>query len=209
MSPAGGSIPSRSRVPSPSGPDDQDLVARLRQGDERAFETLVRTYGPRLRAVAQRLLQDRAEAEDALQEALLSAFRSLAQFKGEARLSTWLHRIVVNVSFMRLRSRRRKPEESIEPLLPTFLADGHQAKPGGRWNPNPEEELGRKETCARVREAIGRLPESYRTVLILRDIEELDTEESAQLLGTSITATKIRLHRARQALRTLLARQFE
>jgi RNA polymerase sigma-70 factor (ECF subfamily) len=208
MSLASDPIPSTARVAA-AVPDELDLLARLRQGDERAFETLVRNYGPRLRAVAQRLLQDRAEAEDALQEALLSAFRSLAQFKGEARLSTWLHRIVVNVSFMKLRSRRRKPEESLEPLLPTFLADGHQAKPGGPWKPNPEEELGRKETCARVREAIGRLPESYRTVLILRDIEELDTEESARLLGTSITATKIRLHRARQALRTLLAAHFE
>lgn len=159
-------------------------------------------------AVARRLLRVEEDARDAVQEAFLSALKSIDSFAGEARLSTWLHRIVVNAALMKLRTRRRRPERSIEEMLPTFLSDGHQAQPPSPWRQSVSGELERAETRALVRNRIDELPEAYRTVLILRDIEELDTEETARLLSCSVNAVKTRLHRARQALRTLLAPQF-
>jgi len=138
-----------------------------------------------------------------VQEAFLSAFRSIDRFQGNARLSTWLHRIVVNAALMKLRTRRRKPEEPIDALLPGFLPDGHREERSGPWQPSAA--LERREQQALVRAAIDRLPDSYRTVLLLRDIEELDTAEVAEMLGLSPAVVKTRLHRARLALRELLA----
>ncbi len=155
-------------------------------------------------AVARRMLRNDEEARDALQEAFLLAFRGLPNFQGQSRLSTWLHRIVVNAALMKLRRRRAHPEESIEPLLPTFLEDGHSTHSYGDWSESAETLLERAEVCSLVRASIDRLPKTYRTVLLLRDIEELDTTEVAGMLGISANAVKIRLHRARQALRELL-----
>ena len=187
----------------PSAETEADLVRRLRAGDEDAYATLVRLHGGRLLAVARRFFPVTEDAKDAVQEAFLSAFQALGSFEANAQLSTWLHRIVVNACLMRLRSRKRKPEESIEPLLPTFDELGNRTAAVAPW-PDVHSDLERKQAAARVRELIGRLPESYRTVLLLRDIEERDTAQVAEALGISENAVKIRLHRARQALRTLL-----
>jgi RNA polymerase sigma-70 factor (ECF subfamily) len=184
--------------------DEPELLAALRRGDERAYELLVTRFGGRMLAVARRILRDEDEARDALQEAYLLAFRALPRFAGDARVSTWLHRIVVNAALMRIRRRKARPEEPIEPLLPSFRADGHAAEPFREWREDAEALLARRETRELVRQAIDRLPESYRLVVVLRDIDELDTAETAELLGVTPNAVKIRLHRARQALRALL-----
>ncbi len=183
--------------------DDAPLLEALRAHDPTAVERLVREQTPRMLAVARRMLRNEADARDVVQDAFFSAFRSLARFEGAAALSTWLHRIVVNGALMKLRSRRRRPEESIEPLLPRFLEDGHHASHPSEWMPT-HTLLERQETRELVRAAIDRLPEGYRTILLLRDIEELDTEETARALDLTPAAVKVRLHRARQALRTLL-----
>ena len=188
--------------------DDATLVARLRGGDAEAFEALVREYGGRMLATARRFVGSEDEARDVLQEAFLAAFRAIDGFAGAAQLSTWLHRIVVNAALMRLRSRRRRREESIEELLPRFAEDGHWAEPPMPWDGGTDELLERRETRTMVRQAIERLPASYRTVLLLRDVEELDTDEAAALLGVTANAVKTRLHRARQALRALLEREI-
>jgi RNA polymerase sigma-70 factor (ECF subfamily) len=188
--------------------DESALLAGLRARDEQAFETIVRTYGPRLLAVARRLVRDEGEAQDVVQTAYLSAFRAVEQFEGAAQISSWLHRIVVNTALMKLRTRRRKPEESIEPLLPSFLTDGHHVEQFSDWSAPADVLLERKETRAIVRDHIDQLPESYRDVLILRDIEELSTQEVADALGLTPTAVKVRLHRGRQALSTLLRHTF-
>ena len=187
---------------------DAALVERLRSGDPLAFEALVRAYGGRMLATARRFVRTDEEAQDVVQDACLAAFRAIDGFAGAARLSTWLHRIVVNAALMRLRSRRRRREDPIDDLLPRFGEDGHWAEPVSRWDGQADTLLERRETRALVRDAIDRLPLPYRSVLLLRDIEELDTEETASLLGLSANAVKTRLHRARQALRTLLERQF-
>lgn len=183
---------------------DAELVTRLRAGDESAYEALVRRHGPRLLATARRLLRQEEDARDAVQDAFLQSFRGLDRFQGDARLSTWLHRIVVNASLMKLRTRRRKPESPIDDLLPRFREDGHQAEPAAPWRDTAHGRLERRETRDLVRRGIDALPETYRTVLVLRDIEGLDTAETSQALGIGAEAVKTRLHRARQALRQIL-----
>jgi len=163
---------------------------------------------PRLLAVARRLLRNDEDAKDAVQEAFISAFRSLHSFEGNCLLSTWLHRVAVNAALMKLRSRRRKPEESIEALLPAFLEDGHHASHPPEWRDSAEALLARREDRDFIRGCIDELPEMYRTVPILRDIQELDAEEAARILGVSRNLVKVRLHRARQALRGLLEPRF-
>lgn len=180
------------------------LLAALRAGDPAAFETLVRAHGPRLLAVARRFVGSEWEAQDVVQEAFLSAFRSLDGFLGAARLGTWLHRITVNAALMRLRAHRSRPEEPIEPLLPRFLADGRLAARPREWPDSAETLAARREVRDLVRRSIDRLPDGYRAVLLLRDIEELDTAEAARLLGLTESTVKVRLHRARLALRGLL-----
>jgi RNA polymerase sigma-70 factor (ECF subfamily) len=181
------------------------FVARLRAGDELAFADLVRREGGRMLAVARRMLRDDEDARDAVQAAFLSAFKALPNFHGESRVSTWLHRIVVNAALMKLRSRSRRPEDPIEVLLPRYLEDGHQAEPVAEAQETTETMLLRREVRQQVRAAIDRLPDSYRTVILLRDIEQLDTAETARVLGLTENAAKLRLHRARQALAKLLS----
>jgi RNA polymerase sigma-70 factor (ECF subfamily) len=186
---------------------DSRLLEALRGGDGAAFEQLVRLYGGRMLAVARRMLRSEEDARDAVQEAFISAFKALDTFNGAAKLSTWLHRIVVNAALMRLRRQRRKPEDSIDELLPRFDESGRWADEPAMLN-TPTELAERRETRELVRECIDRLPKSYRTVLLLRDIEELDTDETADALGMTASAVKTRLHRARQALRTLLEQRL-
>lgn len=190
--------------PSAAVLDEQALLQGLRDRRPDAFESLVRAYTPRLLAVARRMLGSDEDARDAVQDGFLNAFRAIDRFEGHAKLSTWLHRIVVNASLMKLRTRRRRPEESLEPLLPAFRENGHHADKFSAWDEGADQLAEREETRLAVREAILSLPETYRDVLVLRDIEEMSTEETARSLGVSPNAVKIRLHRARLALRTLL-----
>jgi RNA polymerase sigma-70 factor (ECF subfamily) len=184
------------------------LVAALKAGDDWAFEAVVRMYGGRLLAVARRYVRNDEDAADVLQSAYLSAFKAIAGFEGSAQLATWLHRIVVNCALMKLRTRRRKPEESIDDLLPVFLDDGHHAEQFAAWTTSADVLLEQGRTRQLVRSCIDELPEGYRTVLLLRDIEERSTQEVAELLLLTPTAVKVRLHRARQALATLLRREL-
>jgi RNA polymerase sigma-70 factor (ECF subfamily) len=191
-----------------SAVDEPALIAALRRGEEWAFEAMVRIYGGRLLAVARRICGNEEDARDALQSAYLSAFRAVQRFEGTCQLSTWLHRIVVNMALMRLRTRRRKPEEQMDTLLPAFQEDGHHVEQFSEWAMPADRLLEREDVRATVRSCIAQLPESYRQVLLLRDIEELPTDEVARMLSATPTAVKVRLHRARQALSALLRREF-
>lgn len=182
--------------------NESDLLRRLRAGDDKAYAEIVRAHGGRLLAVARRYLGEE-EARDAVQDAFISAFRGISSFNGQSKLVTWLHRIVVNAALVRLRTRRRKPETSIETMLPRFQADGHLDSPVVEWR-TPHDDYERSELQKLVRDSIAKLPESYRLVLMLRDIEELDTQEVADALDITPGNVKVRLHRARLALRELL-----
>jgi RNA polymerase sigma-70 factor (ECF subfamily) len=188
--------------------DESALLAGMQAGDNAAFEACVRGYCGRLLVIARRIVRNEEDAQDAVQDAFLAAFKQIGNFKGLSRLGTWLHRIVVNAALGRLRSRERRPEQSIEELLPHFGEGEHQLDPPAPWQATSATLLQQKETRERVRHCIDALPETYRTVLLLRDIEGLDTVETAALLGTSPGVVKTRLHRARQALRTLLDPYF-
>lgn len=188
---------------------EAELLKALREGREEAFETLVRVHSGRMLSVCRRILRNDEEAKDAVQEAFVSAFRGLSSFEGTSLLGTWLHRIAVNASLMRLRSKKRRPEESIDELLPTFRDDGHARIEPRDWSPSALQLVESRETREFVRACIDRLPEMYRVVLLLRDIEEMDTSEAAEVLGVSEGVVKVRLHRARHALRRLLGERFE
>lgn len=195
-------------VNTPHDPDDAALLAAIRAGDESACEALIRRLGGRMLSVARRFLSNDADAQDCVQDAFLNAFRSLDRFDGRSRLDTWLHRIVVNAALMKLRGQKRRPECSLDELLPTFLADGHQQSPAARWQESGPALLERAEIRSIVRQKIGELPESHRAVLLLRDIEGHDADTVAHMLDVSPAVVKVRLHRARQALRTLLEPVF-
>jgi RNA polymerase sigma-70 factor (ECF subfamily) len=200
----------RSAAAPPPPPDDPEaaLLARLRAGDDRAYDELVRAASPRLLATLRRMLRSEDDARDALQETFLAAFRALPRFAGESKLTTWLHRIAVNSALMKLRAKRRRPEESIDELLPRFAEDGHFTADTASEGRLLDDEVDEARRRAAVRRSIDQLPEPHRTVIVLRDVEGLSTEETSQQLGISPDATKMRLHRARQALRTLLEREL-
>lgn len=201
--------------PAEVDPIEHDIVEGMRAGDDRAFERLVREYVGPLHAVALRLLQNPADADDAVQEAFLSAFRNFDRFRQDARLGTWLHRIVVNAALGRLRKRKRRADLAaadivdVNELLPRFQPNGYPEHFSERWVLPAEELAAQEETREQVRRTIDKLPENYRTVLILRDIEELSTAETAELLELNPGTVKVRLHRARQALRNLLEVELE
>lgn len=188
--------------------DERALVRGLRDGSDQAFEALIRAYGGRMLAVARRFVRHEQDAQDVVQSAYLSAFRSAGQFEGQCLVATWLHRIVVNEALMRLRSRRRKPETSIEELLPTYLEDGHHVEQFPDWTDPADTLIEKAQARQTVRACIDQLPDNYRMVLVLRDIEEVSTEEAARLLSMTPAAVKVRLHRARQALSTLVRKEL-
>jgi RNA polymerase sigma-70 factor (ECF subfamily) len=195
-------------APTVTGPTEPLDLQALLQGDHAAFEQLVRQESPRLYHVLLRLLRDEDETRSVMQETFLQAYQRLDTFRGEAKVTTWLYAIGINQARSALRKRRRTDtleEQDIERLQPAFER-GMYAQPVAAWNPQQQAE--RSERQALVRAAIDRLPPDYRTVVILRDLEELSTAETAQILEISEGAVRVRLHRARQALRALLDRHF-
>ncbi len=183
--------------------DENALVGALRNGADGGYECLVRRYGGRMLATARRLLRGEADARDCVQDAFLSAFKNMSQFEQRASIATWLHQIVVNTALMKIRRRTRRKEESLDELMPEF--DGQSRRPEPHATDVPFESLlESREIRNLVRQSIDRLPENYRIVLMLRDIEGYDTEETAALIGASPGAVKTQLHRARAALKKLL-----
>lgn len=190
------------------GPDRPraSQLERLRRGDADAWEEVIRVHGARLLAVARRIVRDDQLAEDCLQNALVQAFLKIGTFEERAALTSWLHRIVVNSALMALRSRKLRGEESLDNLLPAFDDNGRRFPQSGPDAPTPEELLQRADAREVVERAIDALPDGHRMVLLLRDFEELSIQEVAELMQLTPNAVKIRLHRARAALKTLLER---
>ncbi len=203
-----GSHPTGAHPTSCAADSEGALIEGLRQRNPQACERLVREYGTALFRVSRRYLTSDSDARDALQEAFLNIWKGIDQFSGQSSFYAWLHRIAVNAALMRLRTQRRRSERSIDELLPRYKEDGHQVTDTQPWRHSAESELEDVRTRIQVRAAIDELPEPHRTVLLLRDIEELDTAETARLLGIQEGTVKVRLHRARQALRALLEPLF-
>ena len=186
--------------------DEVKLVDAARGGDVGAFEQLIRRYDRNVFRIAQHITQNREDAEDVVQDAFLKAYQNLGQFQGQSKFYTWLVRIAVNEALMRLR--RRRPERMVsidedvkteEDSMPREIAD---------WSPNPEQLYKQAELKEILSKTIQGLPPSFRMVFVLRDVEGLSTEETADALGLSVPAVKSRLLRARLQLRERLTKYF-
>ncbi len=189
-------------------PIDEELVARLLRGEARAVEALVDRYGAWIHRLASRLLADTRDAEEVTQDVLMTVVQKIGTFKREAAFSSWLYRIAANAAYGRSRSRHARPEVSIEPLLPVFDYEGRHVAPVLDWSKNVDDPAVAGELRSALERGISQLPEEYRIVLLLRDVEGLTNEEVADALGLTVAAVKSRLHRARLALRPQLARLF-
>lgn len=183
------------------------LVTAAKAGDYDAFEQLVNRYEHKIYRLGLNITGNPEDAEDVLQETFLKAFENLGRFREDSRFYTWIVRIGVNQALMKLRKRRTDKSVSLDDpieeggeIIPRDFAD---------WKPNPEQLLGRTETREIMERAIQNLPVSFRTVFQLRDVEGLSTEETAEMLGLTISAVKARLFRARLRLREELAKFFK
>jgi RNA polymerase sigma-70 factor (ECF subfamily) len=180
------------------------LLDALQAGDEAAYATMVQRYGGAMLYTVQRIVRHEDDAHDCLQEAFLQAFRKLHLFERRASLKTWLHRLAVNTALMKVRARKRKDELALEDWISEYGDDGHRLEPRWDFSESVETLILRHATRTLVRQSIDALPDQYRIVLLLRDIEGYDTEEVAALLETSTGSVKTRLHRARAALKKKL-----
>lgn len=183
---------------------EETELSRLRRGDASTTEKFVRENIGWMLSVAHRMLRDKTQSEDCVQEAFSNIFKNLASFRGESSLKTWMHRIVVNQALMVLRRNKRLNEGPIDDLLPVFDKRGCRVEE--RWTTfeTPESLLEKSQTRETVTALIDKLPDNYRTVLLLRDIEEMSNSEVAELMNLTETNVKVRVHRARAALKKLL-----
>lgn len=189
-----------------SHPDIAALVERAQQRDFQAFEELVHLYRSKIYALALRMVRDSSEAEELVQETFLSAWQNLPGFRGEAAFGSWLHRICVNFTLMRLRRLKLEPTLTETPDLPAprFDANGSLLMLPSLsydWARGTEEKVLDRELGQAIETAIAQIPDDYRTVFLLKDIEGLSYEEIAEALGVTVAAVKSRLHRSRLALR--------
>jgi len=187
--------------------DESSLVARARSGDTEAFSELVRHYERRVYRLAKNITRHDEDAEDVLQEAFLKAYEHLDRFQGNSAFYTWLVRIAVNEALMKLR--KRKNDRTVPLDEPLDLGEDVMQREIAVWEDNPEQRYSREEMQKILDDAVDTLKPDFRTVFVLRDIEELSTEETAETLGISISAVKSRLLRARLALREKLTKQFK
>jgi len=186
--------------------EDQDFIRRLKARDESALEELMAQYETKVFGLALRMTDSRQDAEEILQDVFLTVFQKIDGFRGDSKLSSWIYRIAANTALMKLRKRSKFQEIPLaEELGPKMTEEGMIAEPVIDWSKLPDEELMRKELLHRIDEALTALPPDYRSVFVLRDIEELSAEETSQILEISIAALKSRLHRARLFLRKELA----
>src|SRR3954454_5170932 len=190
-----------------AGIDESVLVAQAREGDTQAFGDLVRRYEGKIFRLAQHITQNREDAEDVLQETFLKAYEHLDQFKGDAKFYTWIVRIAVNQALMKLRRRKTDRSVSIDETIDT--GEDTVTREIAAWGEDPEERFSRDELGEILDGAVESLEPLYRSVFVLRDIEELSTEETAEALGLSVPAVKSRLLRARLQLREKLTRFFK
>jgi RNA polymerase sigma-70 factor (ECF subfamily) len=193
---------------------DDELVARARARDVTAFEELVGRHEERLYRVAMRFVRNETDAREILQETFLSAWRHLEGFEGRAQFASWLHRVAVNAALMLLRSQRRHPQVAVDDVEPEALGEAARQAESGLgagtdWSKRPDEQLQSGELRARIQSAVDDLPESQRAVFLMRDVDGLSTEETADALGVTVPTVKTRLHRARLTLRQAITGYFE
>jgi RNA polymerase sigma-70 factor (ECF subfamily) len=186
--------------------DEAPLVARAREGDSLAFGDLVRKYEGKIFRLAQHVTQNREDAEDVLQETFLKAYEHLDQFQGNSKFYTWIVRIAVNQALMKLRRRKTDKSVSLDDTIDT--GEDTVVREIAAWDPDPEQRYSQEQLREILDSAVQSLAPPYRSVFVLRDVEDLSTEETAEALNLSVPAVKSRLLRARLQLREKLTRYF-
>jgi RNA polymerase sigma-70 factor (ECF subfamily) len=193
-------------------PGDLGLLERLRAGDASALEALMAQYGARVYRVAYGITRNEADAEEIVQDVFLTVFKKSEMFEGRSALGSWMYRVTMNTALNKRRGKRFTVETSLETLLPEFLDNGHRAGDPAYlvadWSRLPDEVLTTGEARAALSRALEALPEHYRAVIMLRDVEGLSTDEVAEVVGESVASVKSRLHRARMAMREHVTRQL-
>jgi RNA polymerase sigma-70 factor (ECF subfamily) len=197
-------------APAESSPveiDEAEQIEKARKGDARAFGDLIGKYERKIFRLAQHITQNREDAEDVLQETFLKAYEHLSQFQGNSKFYTWIVRIAVNQALMKLRKRKTDKTVSMDEGIDT--GEDIVVREIAAWDEDPEQRYSREELNEILTAAVDSLAPAYRTVFVLRDVEDLSTEETAEALELSIPAVKSRLLRARLQLREKLTKFFK
>lgn len=187
--------------------DETSFVTQAREGDNRAFADLAKHYEAKIFRLAQHITQNREDAEDVLQETFLKAYEHLDQFQGNSKFYTWIVRIAVNQALMKLR--RRKADKSVSLDEDIDTGEGTVTREIAAWDEDPEQQFSREELGEILNTSVESLAPAYRSVFVLRDVDDLSTEETAEALDISVPAVKSRLLRARLQLREKLTRYFK
>jgi RNA polymerase sigma-70 factor, ECF subfamily len=188
---------------------EEALVKDFQAGNLDAYDKIAEIYQKKIYTLSFNLMRNQMDAQDVTQEVLLTLFKKIHTFQGKSAFSSWVYRITLNASYMKLRGKKKEPNISIDELLPSFNSAGFQQKKIQDWSENTESLLFTNETRKIINKAVGLLPEKDKVVFLLRDVEGLSTEKVSEVLDLTIPAVKSRLHRARLFLRKKLSSYFE
>ena len=188
---------------------EEDLVRKFQGGDLEAFDKLAQIYQKKIYGLSFNLTRNQMDSQDVTQEVLLTIYRKIHTFQGKSAFSSWVYRVTLNATYMKLRSKKKEPKISIEDMLPSFNGSGYQQEKIQDWSENTESLLFTNETKSVIKKAVDQLPEKEKVVFMLRDVEGLSTEKVGEILDLTIPAVKSRLHRARLFLRKKLSGYFE
>jgi len=188
---------------------DDLLVKDLKAGSHEAFEKITELYQRKIYALAFNMTRNQMDAQDITQEVLLSIYKKIGTFQGKSAFSSWVYRITLNATYMKLRNKKKEQYVSLDDLMPSFNGTGFQTEKLTDWSETTESLLFSNETRDIIARAVDQLPEKEKVVFILRDVEGLSTEKVSEILDLTIAAVKSRLHRARLFLRKKLSHYFE
>ena len=188
---------------------EESLVREFQGGNLKAYDKIAEIYHKKIYGLSFNLTRNQMDAQDVTQEVLLTLFRKIKMFQGKSAFSSWVYRITLNTSYMKLRSKKKEPNISIDELMPSFNGAGFQQEKIQDWSENTESLMFNTETRDVINKAVDLLPEKEKVVFLLRDVEGLSTEKTGEILDLTVPAVKSRLHRARLFLRKKLSYYFE
>ena len=188
---------------------EEALVSEFQAGKREAYDKIADIYQKKIYNLSYNLTRNQMDAQDVTQEVLLTLFRKINMFQGKSAFSSWVYRITLNASYMKLRSKKKEPNISIDEVMPFFNESGFQQQKIKDWSENTESLMFTNETRSVIKNAVDLLPEKEKVVFLLRDVEGLSTEKTGEILDLTVPAVKSRLHRARLFLRKKLSNYFE
>ena len=188
---------------------EEELVREFQAGKREAYDKIADIYQKKIYSLSYNLTRNQMDAQDVTQEVLLTLFRKINMFQGKSAFSSWVYRITLNASYMKLRRKKKEPNISIDEVMPSFNGAGFQQEKIKDWSDNTESLMFTNETRSVIKKAVDLLPEKEKVVFLLRDVEGLSTEKTGEVLDLTVPAVKSRLHRARLFLRKKLSNYFE